>query len=620
MSGILDENPWSTPEPYEEDDQNQHETVQTTTATTISSPSLVIGGNNSLSVSREASPIDLPTELYSSDVWGVPSADSTAVATGPDAATSSVLTGDVWADAEPVNKPVDTLAIEKTENVEDEVLKDNRPNNENGFKDVEKGVSDDKSSLTPQNIDSVPATTVTTSESNDVDPSPDHNKKCITGINVMESGMVSGSSEQGQVINKEEEEEEDDDDDFDDDDFGSFESTEEVPKPTLNTIEPIEQIIANMFPAATTTFNPPSSNKGNDRSILLSKSETSDVYNKITSTNRQFKKSNIPKSQFRSRSYMKSSATNKEVITLAKTWAKTEKGLQVSELNDQTDKHHHQKKLKNYTANVFQWSTKSISKLKKTETASPTSPSTPSPTSSRDPKLQVNQKLLKTAFNESRKMIEARDAELKQLKLKRDRERRERELRLAEEKRKREEEIRKYSMSHGDDFNGAGSDGKSKSGLVGKKTFFGSLFGGKSKIAKDSLSHTQIAAAAADIKDDKNKVTDNSHDDIDFFAELAKEGLHEGEVDDFGDFEGSDDDDESIGYNQLGGDSKKTAKKELKTGEATEDGNSEKKDNGKDVEEENGDDDDDDESFGGFLQTPMDETKPNYSAILSNHW
>ncbi|GMG39707.1 unnamed protein product [Ambrosiozyma monospora] len=564
MSGILDENPWSTPEPYKPDDQNQHETVQTT-ATAISSPTLIIRDENSLSVPRESSPIDLPTVLYSSDVWGVPSANSKAVTTGNDAATSSVLTGFVWAGTEPVHKQIDTLAFDEP-NFEDEISKEDRWNNGNCSKYVENGVSTDKSSLTPQNRDTAPATTVTTIESKEIEVSQKHDKEAITEITDAETEKMPALSEQDEVINKEEEE----DDDFDDDDFGSFESTEDVPKPPLSTIEPIEQIIAKMFPAATTAFNPSSSNKRNDRSILLSKSGTYDVYSRVTSTNRHFKTSSIPKSQFRSRSYMKSSATNKEVILLARNWAKTEKGLQVSDLSDPTDKHHHQQKLKNYTANVFQWSTKSISKLKKTETASTSSPSTPSPTSSRDPKLQVNQKLLKIAFNESRKLIEARDAELKKLKLKHDRERRERELRLAEEKRKRDEEIKKYSTSHGGDSN-EGSDGKSKPGLVGKKTFFGSLFGGKSKIAKDSLSHTQIAATAAD---DNIKVTANSPDDIDFFAELAKEGLHEGETDendDFGEFEGSDDD-ETMGYNQLGSDAKKTSKKALKTNEVAEDG------------------------------------------------
>ncbi|GMG40337.1 unnamed protein product [Ambrosiozyma monospora] len=76
-----------------------------------------------------------------------------------------------------------------------------------------------------------------------------------------------------------------------------------------------------------------------------------------------------------------------------------------------------------------------------------------------------------------------------------------------------------------------------------------------------------------------------------------------------------------MGYNQLGSDAKKTSKKALKTNEVAEDGSSENKCDDKDVKEEDEDDDEDDEddeSFGGFLQTPMDETskhKPSFGSI-----
>ncbi|GME92577.1 unnamed protein product [[Candida] boidinii] len=266
-------------------------------------------------------------------------------------------------------------------------------------------------------------------------------------------------------IGEEEEEEEEEEDD--DDDFGSFDSVElekfDIPKFSIN-----EAVVTFMSELISENINPPKEQQ--DRSILLDKGKTRKYYYNITSRTRQMTSADgsIGITNFRSKRFLQTSATHSMVADITKEWTKTERGI-ISDSKESKD-------LNNKAANLFHWGSSSklaaaiipTTKEKKTKTSS---------------KL-VNQKLLKTAAASARKILDER-AEIereKQQRLLKEKQLREEKLEL--QKKLREEEAKKYVVP--------------KAEKAAKKSLFGKLFGKKSKIASNNLSHDKIKTSTTD--------------------------------------------------------------------------------------------------------------------------
>lgn len=271
----------------------------------------------------------------------------------------------------------------------------------------------------------------------------------------------------------------------DDDDFGSFDSVElekfDIPKFSIN--DSVVTFLSELIPE---NINPPKEQQ--DRSILLDKGKSRKYYYNITARTRQMTSpdGSIGITNFRSKNFLQTSATHSMIADITKEWTKTERGI-ISDSKESTDSN--QK-----AANLFHWG--SSSKL-----AASIIPKTKEEKIKTSSKL-VNQKLLKTAAASARKILDER-AEIereKQQRLLKEKQLREEKLEL--QKKLREEEAKKYVAP--------------KAEKAVKKSLFGKLFGKKSKIASDNLSHDKVKTNKEDANGVTGETSNGEDDDFSF--------------------------------------------------------------------------------------------------------
>ncbi|KAG7896490.1 hypothetical protein KL908_001004 [Ogataea polymorpha] len=190
-----------------------------------------------------------------------------------------------------------------------------------------------------------------------------------------------------------------------------------------------------------------------DGATMSFEGEWTGKYLRLVAAERQWQQQHQHKSH-RGRAAHLETETHRRAEAVAALWTSVEKRVAT----------------KSGVTNLFSWSSTS-------ETAKPAKKT-----------QQINSKLLRTAATESRTIIDRRLDAQRQQKQKLEKERREREKRLREERLRKEQEALKY---------------RSVAAVPQKKerTLFGRLFGEKSKIAADNLSHDKIVQPAPTAED-----------------------------------------------------------------------------------------------------------------------
>ncbi|VEU24190.1 DEKNAAC105438 [Brettanomyces naardenensis] len=238
--------------------------------------------------------------------------------------------------------------------------------------------------------------------------------------------------------------------------FGSFESTRSLPKLQIQSMDDlISQILPHTVFLADSTQH-------NGEEIL---SKCREMYTRITASQRQYGLNSAPVANFRSRGYWSNSEVHREMNRICQRWNEVENNL---------DRRNEDVKEFGGT-NIFQWSSKEKGNRK--EGGESVQKGIEQRKREREEllKKQLNRRLLNSSFVEARKIVEERLAKEKEEEIRLGKEREERVLRLEEERRKKEVESRRYLL-------GKEEIEKVK---VKKRGFFGRLFGGKSRIARD---------------------------------------------------------------------------------------------------------------------------------------
>ncbi|KAH3666822.1 hypothetical protein OGAPHI_003271 [Ogataea philodendri] len=225
-------------------------------------------------------------------------------------------------------------------------------------------------------------------------------------------------------------------------------------------------------------------NKADDK-VLEFSGDWTDRYLALVSKKRQWNTQQQQKT-YRTRVAYKDTEIHRKLQTTAQHWTSVEKRVAAE----------------TGVTNLFSWSSTR-------ETATPAKKT-----------HQINNKLLRVAASRSRKIIDDRLEVQRQQRKKLDAERRERERRIFEEQQRKEQEARKYQVV----------DVPQRK----EKTFFGRIFGEKSKISADSLSHDKVA-----------QPTDGGEDAGDMIKEI-KEKLKRRED--------SDDEEKEVDYGEIGND------------------------------------------------------------------
>ncbi|KAG7704293.1 hypothetical protein KL914_004280 [Ogataea haglerorum] len=207
-------------------------------------------------------------------------------------------------------------------------------------------------------------------------------------------------------------------------------------------------------------------------------------YLRLVAAERQWQRQHQQQISYRGRAAHLETETHRRVEAVAALWTSVEKRVAT----------------KAGVTNLFSWSSTR-------ETAKPAKKT-----------QQINSKLLRTATAESRAIIDRRLEAQRQQKQKLEKERHEREKRIREERQRREQEALKY---------------RSVAAVPQKKerTLFGRLFGEKSKIAADNLSHDKIVQPA------------QTADDADLISEFREQLQRR---------EDSDEEDREVDYGEIG--------------------------------------------------------------------
>ncbi|KAG7821417.1 hypothetical protein KL909_004304 [Ogataea angusta] len=190
-----------------------------------------------------------------------------------------------------------------------------------------------------------------------------------------------------------------------------------------------------------------------DDATMIFEGDWTGKYRRLVAAERQWQQQH-PHRSYRGRAAHLETETHRRVEAVAALWTSVEKRVAT----------------KAGVTNLFSWSSTR-------ETAKPAKKT-----------QQINSKLLRTAATESRTIIDRRLDAQRQQKHKLEKERREREKRIQEERLRKEQEALKY---------------RSVAAVPQKKerTLFGRLFGEKSKIAADNLSHDKIVQPAPTAED-----------------------------------------------------------------------------------------------------------------------
>lgn len=250
------------------------------------------------------------------------------------------------------------------------------------------------------------------------------------------------------------------------DDFGDF---EEMPTEKLNFDRPVTELLCSIFPNCINDSDPEDdANVGKSLFLIEGGVRPMKCYNTIVANDRQYLSDKIPVLNTRQRGCIEKMALRKAVLGVVGEWIYDEKGIYKKDADESTNS-----SWRGAGKNgIFRWSTKTESE-----------PKTEKDKNNRfriNERKIIGQKLLYSSFEQARRIIEERSESEKREKMILEKAKWEREQKLKKEKLKKEEELEKYNVEHA-----KVSDKK-------KKGFFGKMFSGKSKIAKDHLSHKKI--------------------------------------------------------------------------------------------------------------------------------
>jgi hypothetical protein len=262
--------------------------------------------------------------------------------------------------------------------------------------------------------------------------------------------------------------EEEENDEEDDDDFGNF---EEIQASTISFGKPILDIVSRIF----IQDELDRTSRTAEKSQFLTEGGVKPMkcYNVLVADDRQYRRDKCSLLKAHERKFIEKTETFKKVSNIANDWLCYDKGIdkdvykgmEIGKWGSHLGK----------VNNIFRWS----SKYEKDEDHIETEEKKAEKTES-----NISQKLQNAAYREARKIVEKRLELEKREQLKIEKAKLEREQRLINEKKTREEELAKYKIDTAGDLNG---DKK-------KKGFFDKMFQGKSKIAKDHLSHKKVAS------------------------------------------------------------------------------------------------------------------------------
>lgn len=265
-----------------------------------------------------------------------------------------------------------------------------------------------------------------------------------------------------------------------DDDFGEF---EEIPTEKLTFDAPVTKLLFSIFPEGENSLSP-EKETDDSKSSLLTEGGIMPMkcYNTIVADDRQYLSDKIPVMNTRQRGCIEKMELHKAVLAIVGEWIYDEKGIYRKNEDESTNT-----SWKGAGKNgIFRWSTKTEKEPKTEEDKNDSFRIS-------ERKL-IGQKLLHSSFEQARRIIEERSESEKREMMMLEKARWEREQKLKKEKLKKEEELEKYNVEHV-----KVSDKK-------KKGFFGKMFSGKSKIAKDHLSHEKITPGENDSLD-KNELS-----------------------------------------------------------------------------------------------------------------
>ncbi|CAI8497178.1 unnamed protein product [Pichia kudriavzevii] len=269
-------------------------------------------------------------------------------------------------------------------------------------------------------------------------------------------------------------------DDFEDD-FGEF---EEIHEHSLEFNQSVEKLLDKLF-------NPTqiiSDHEITDKFSFLVSDGTKAMkyYNVLTSENRQYLAGSFDLVNTRQRGCFEKMETMKEISAVVENWIFNEKGI-----NKETNL---EKEATIRSSNFFKWSTDTDHEKTKS----------PEPEKVGAERKQIGQKLLNASYQQVRNIIEQRLEGERRERAIVERAKFEREQKLLKEKEKRSEELAKY-------HNNVANIEKRKKGLFGK------IFKGKSKIAKDHISHEKV------VTDDIARGDDHIHE-LSLREEMERQG------------------------------------------------------------------------------------------------
>ncbi len=253
-------------------------------------------------------------------------------------------------------------------------------------------------------------------------------------------------------------------------DFGSFESTEPSKAPFVIDYN-FMQLIKKLFPETTDKIEYEDSWYQNK--IHRLDNRYAQIYNKLTSSSRQYLQGTIPPISFRTKETPKEGQSHKDLVRICREWSLIESGLDGYETKDQEE---NQRRM-----NIFQWSSRIQDDSNKSGEKT-------KDVVRKRKNLQefncrkLNSKLLSMASMAASTIVgdrERQEQAERQLALK---ERREREVRLNEEKTRRGLVAQRYKIKPKKDQTSSKQKG-----------FFAKVFGRKSDIAKDHISAASIA-------------------------------------------------------------------------------------------------------------------------------